>query len=56
MTDSIFNVDTAALLTQEFFRLPLRRRGRRVHPVDQDAALVTIFTEGYRDAKQDQTT
>jgi hypothetical protein len=51
MAESIFNLETATLLTQEFSRLPLRRRGRRIHPVDRDAALLTIFTEGSRDAK-----
>lgn len=41
MAGSIFNVDTAALFTQDFSKLPLRRLGRRVHPVNRDAIFET---------------
>ena len=44
------------LFTQDFSKLPLRRWGRRVHPVNQDAIFEIASSEGYRDAKQDQTT
>ena len=38
---SIFNVDTASLLTQDFSKLPFRRLGRKIYPIDQDAVFET---------------
>jgi len=34
---SIFNVDAAALLPQDFSQLPFQRLGRKVYPMDEDA-------------------
>ena len=34
---SIYNVDTASLLTQDFSKLPFTRLGRSVYPLDADA-------------------
>lgn len=36
---SIYNVDAAGLLTHEFRRLPFRRLGRKIYPIDRDAAV-----------------
>ena len=36
---SIFNVDTLSFLTQDFSKLPFRRLGRKIYPMDKD----TIF-------------
>ena len=36
---SIYNVDTASLLTQDFARLPFTRLGRQVYPLDEDASM-----------------
>ena len=34
---SIFNVDALGLFTQDFNRLPFKRLGRKVYPMDADA-------------------
>jgi len=36
---SVYSVDTTGLLTQDFKRLPFRRLGRKVYPIDTDAAV-----------------
>jgi len=36
---SIFNVDTASVLTQDFGKLPFTRLGRKIYPMESDAAL-----------------
>jgi microcystin degradation protein MlrC len=36
---SIFNVDASGLLPQDFSKLPFKRLGRKIYPMDQDATL-----------------
>ena len=35
---SIFNVDTASVTSQDFASLPFTRLGRKIYPIDTDAA------------------